>query len=70
MGLLFDECIKSIEVVVFSKGTIGITSSTCRHCTLSMCSDSYPTGAYPGVPTSLRSNSLFFVRIAIAYRSA
>ena len=46
MALLFDGCIKSIQVVVFSKVTIctGITS-TCRHCTLSnsiTCSDSYP----------------------------
>ena len=45
MALLFDRCIKSIQVVVFSSDNIGITSSTCRHCTLSnsiMCSDSYP----------------------------
>ena len=45
MALRFDGCIKSIEVVVFSKATIGITSSTCKHCTLSnsiICSDSYP----------------------------
>ena len=50
MALLFDGCINFIEVVVFSKATIGITPSTCRHCTLSnsnMCSDSYP------IPTSL-----------------
>ena len=46
MALLFDGCIMSVPVVVFSKATIiGITSSTCRHYTLInsiMCSDSYP----------------------------
>ena len=36
-GTTFDRCIKSIQVVVFSKATIiGITSSTCRHFTLSI----------------------------------
>ena len=42
MALLFVGCIKSIQVVVFSSDNIGITLSTCRHCTLSnfiMCSD-------------------------------
>ena len=46
MGLLFDGCINFIQAVVFSKGdNIGITSSTCRHCTLNnfiMCSDFIP----------------------------
>ena len=46
MALRFYGCIKSIQVVVFQQGdNIGITSSTCRHCTLSnsiICSDSYP----------------------------
>ena len=45
MALLFDGCIKSIQVVGFSSENIGITSSTCRHCTLSnsiMCSDFIP----------------------------
>ena len=45
MALRFDGCIKSIEVVVFSSDNIGITSSTCRHCTLSnsiTCSDFIP----------------------------
>ena len=45
MALLFNGCIKSIQVVVFSSDNIGITSSTCRHCTLSnsfMCSDFIP----------------------------
>ena len=45
MALLFDGCIKYIQVVVFSSDNIGITSSTCRHCTVSnsiMCSDFMP----------------------------
>ena len=43
MALLFDGCIKSIQVVVFSSDNIGIT--TCWHCTPSnfiMCSDFIP----------------------------
>ena len=45
MALILNGCIKSIQVVVFSKATIWITSSTCRPYTVSdsiLCNDSYP----------------------------
>ena len=40
--LVFDGCIKSIEVVVFSGNNIRITSPTCKLSNCIMCSDSYP----------------------------